>query len=211
MQSPKTVYPLIDKNLISLRDNEDTFLSNIEDVFKNYNLTTAGLILEPIEFNTGNILRIDFLNKIKKLCEKYHIPLIFNFLNIYYHHFKKSSFFELSPDFILLNYENHFEGIFLKSNIQSFNYDVNQINLTYAKSLNTFKSNKDFFKKIDILSSDFKKISNIRYIGSYLFFDANSNSDFEFFSKQEIFIPCKFPTLCYIILNETQNFFKIIH
>lgn len=210
-RSPKIFFPLIEKNLYSLREAEDQIIQQIEHLLKNSSLLIAAILIEPLQFSSFNILRNTFLEKLKNLSQYYNVSLIFDYSTLKTTRF--GSFLYQSPiqaDISIYNFEEVAFGIELnKEKFAEFLIpSASELQIAY---LNSFAQQLsiDFFEQLEIngfyfqqrfelLAKRFQKaISNIRRKGLLLAFDVNRTKIYEQLNFNPLLKQLQFPSFCF--------------
>ena len=171
----------------------DFNLEEVEEKLRDEDNPITCLLIEPIQCTAGDIYHDkEFFKKIRDLCDKYDVPLIFDEIQIGFGATGKLWFFEhldIVPDMVLFGKKSQVSGLMCRSKFNGI-YDrehVNRLEVTWnSDTLDMIRSKFIIktFKKENILSNveqkgrEIKKllenndtIKNIRGLGLILGFD----------------------------------------
>ncbi len=141
--NPKITFPLDSKNLSKVISLEQEALEQIQGVIKKEGDDIAGLIIEPIQGEGGdNHFRNEFLNELRKICDKHEILFIMDEVQTgigLTGKFWAHEHFDAKPDIISFGKKTQVCGILASNRIDEVSNNVfkesSRINSTFGGNL----------------------------------------------------------------------------
>ncbi|MCK9266120.1 aminotransferase class III-fold pyridoxal phosphate-dependent enzyme [bacterium] len=153
----------------------------------------AGFILEPIQASGGQvILPVEYLQEVRRICDKYNIPLIFDEIQTYCRigEFFAADYFGVTPDIIVLGKGLGgglpLAAIIISDKLKGFQQDGEELHTFANNSLsqmgaiklikmmqngileNTRKMGNYLREGLELLQKDFPQIGDIRQAGLHI-------------------------------------------
>lgn len=212
IDNPKRIYPVTEENLCKVVESENRAVEQIESVLEQRKNKIACIIIEPIQGEGGdNYFRKEFFQKLREICDREEILLIFDEVQTGMGMTGKMwafQHYDVIPDVISFGKKTQVCGIlankekldqipnnvFKESSRINSTFGGNYIDMLRFKLIlevieqeklveNAAEKGKYILSKLNEIAKETKKIHSVRGLGLFIAFDFSSDSDRSTFIK----------------------------
>ena len=212
IENPKRIYPVTEDNLCKVVEAEKRAIEQIENVLETRKNKVACIIIEPIQGEGGdNYFRKEFFQKLREICDREEILLIFDEVQTGMGMTGKMwafQHYDVIPDVISFGKKTQVCGIlankekldqipnnvFKESSRINSTFGGNYIDMLRFKLIlevieqeklveNAAEKGKYILSKLNEIAKETKKIHSVRGLGLFIAFDFSSDLDRSEFIK----------------------------
>ena len=212
IENPKRIYPVTEDNLCKVVESEKRAIEQIENALQTRKNKVACIIIEPIQGEGGdNYFRKEFFQKLREICDREEILLIFDEVQTGMGMTGKMwafQHYDVIPDVISFGKKTQVCGIlankekldqipnnvFKESSRINSTFGGNYIDMLRFKLIlevieqeklveNAEEKGKYILSKLNEIAKETKKIHSIRGLGLFIAFDFSSDLDRSEFIK----------------------------
>ncbi|MDM1138922.1 MULTISPECIES: L-lysine 6-transaminase [unclassified Empedobacter] len=212
IENPKRIYPVTEDNLSKVVEAEKRAIEQIENVLETRKNKVACIIIEPIQGEGGdNYFRKEFFQKLREICDREEILLIFDEVQTGMGMTGKMwafQHYDVIPDVISFGKKTQVCGIlankekldqipnnvFKESSRINSTFGGNYIDMLRFKLIlevieqeklveNAAEKGKYILSKLNEIAKETKKIHSVRGLGLFIAFDFSSDLDRSEFIK----------------------------
>ncbi|MDM1042885.1 MULTISPECIES: L-lysine 6-transaminase [Empedobacter] len=212
IENPKRIFPVTEDNLCKVVEAEKRAIEQIENVLETRKNKVACIIIEPIQGEGGdNYFRKEFFQKLREICDREEILLIFDEVQTGMGMTGKMwafQHYEVIPDVISFGKKTQVCGIlankekldqipnnvFKESSRINSTFGGNYIDMLRFKLIlevieqeklveNAAEKGKYILSKLNEIAKETKKIHSVRGLGLFIAFDFSSDLDRSEFIK----------------------------
>ncbi|MFV0153891.1 L-lysine 6-transaminase [Empedobacter falsenii] len=212
IENPKCIYPVTEDNLGKVVESENRAIAQIETALEQRKNKIACIIIEPIQGEGGdNYFRKEFFQKLRAICDREEILLIFDEVQTGMGMTGKMwafQHYDVVPDVISFGKKTQVCGIlankekldqipnnvFKESSRINSTFGGNYIDMLRFKLIlevieqeklveNAAEKGKYILSKLNEIAKETKKIHSVRGLGLFIAFDFNSDLDRSAFIK----------------------------
>ena len=212
IENPKRIYPVTEENLCKVVEAEKRAIEQIENVLETRKNKVACIIIEPIQGEGGdNYFRKEFFQKLREICDREEILLIFDEVQTGMGMTGKMwafQHYDVIPDVISFGKKTQVCGIlankekldqipnnvFKESSRINSTFGGNYIDMLRFKLIlevieqeklveNAAEKGKYILSKLNEIAKETKKIHSVRGLGLFIAFDFSSDLDRSEFIK----------------------------
>lgn len=212
IENPKRIYPVTEDNLCKVVEAEKRAIEQIENALETCKNKVACIIIEPIQGEGGdNYFRKEFFHKLREICDREEILLIFDEVQTGMGMTGKMwafQHYDVIPDVISFGKKTQVCGIlankekldqipnnvFKESSRINSTFGGNYIDMLRFKLIlevieqeklveNAAEKGKYILSKLNEIAKETKKIHSIRGLGLFIAFDFSSDLDRSEFIK----------------------------
>lgn len=206
IENPKRIFPVTEDNLCKVVEAEKRAIEQIENVLEIRKNKVACIIIEPIQGEGGdNYFRKEFFQKLREICDREEILLIFDEVQTGMGMTGKMwafQHYDVIPDVISFGKKTQVCGIlankekldqipnnvFKESSRINSTFGGNYIDMLRFKLIlevieqeklveNAAEKGKYILSKLNEIAKETKKIHSVRGLGLFIAFDFSSDSD----------------------------------
>ncbi len=206
IENPKRIFPVTEDNLCKVVEAEKCAIEQIENVLETRKNKVACIIIEPIQGEGGdNYFRKEFFQKLREICDREEILLIFDEVQTGMGMTGKMwafQHYDVIPDVISFGKKTQVCGIlankekldqipnnvFKESSRINSTFGGNYIDMLRFKLIlevieqeklveNAAEKGKYILSKLNEIAKETKKIHSVRGLGLFIAFDFSSDSD----------------------------------
>ncbi|MGV0937961.1 L-lysine 6-transaminase [Empedobacter falsenii] len=206
IENPKRIFPVTEDNLCKVVEAEKRAIEQIENVLETRKNKVACIIIEPIQGEGGdNYFRKEFFQKLREICDREEILLIFDEVQTGMGMTGKMwafQHYDVIPDVISFGKKTQVCGIlankekldqipnnvFKESSRINSTFGGNYIDMLRFKLIlevieqeklveNAAEKGKYILSKLNEIAKETKKIHSVRGLGLFIAFDFSSDSD----------------------------------
>ncbi len=212
IENPKRIYPVTEENLCKVVEAEKRAIEQIENVLETRKNKVACIIIEPIQGEGGdNYFRKEFFQKLREICDREEILLIFDEVQTGIGMTGKMwafQHYDVIPDVVSFGKKTQVCGIlankekldqipnnvFKESSRINSTFGGNYIDMLRFKLIlevieqeklveNAAEKGKYILSKLNEIAKETKKIHSVRGLGLFIAFDFSSDLDRSAFIK----------------------------